>query len=106
MCDCYETKCHEQGCNIIIPVHISGFCTGRDNVYAFCKKHLKQDCLVYVLPKGTKSGITRFPRNFRVGFKIIDRTKIDLKEYSFDFQHKDNKHPPVSPNTTDWIWIK
>ena len=46
MCDCYSHQCKE--CDVYIPMHLSDFLTGRDEIEVFCKKHI---------PENVKDGI-------------------------------------------------
>jgi hypothetical protein len=123
MCDCYEAKCSGEGCNIIIPIHIADFCTPRENIKAYCKKHVTKNCMVFELSKGYKeksfwNTLLSFPKGYKFGFEVLDTTKVENfeKNYSInphDLYCKDGKYkirgrkaPVVSPNIANWNWIK
>ncbi len=106
MCDCYEQKCTDKNCNIIIPVHISDFCTSRDNVKPYCKKHITDRCLVFQIPKGYRDETYQFPRNYKFGFEVIDTSKVEGFNTKHSINYKSNQHPVVSPNLSDWDWVK
>jgi len=38
MCDCFMPKCHL--CETRLPLHISDFCTPRENVEVYCPQHV------------------------------------------------------------------
>lgn len=85
VCDCYWPRC--QRCSEHVPLHISDFCMGRDEVAVFCHRHLpRRNVVVYELaseafqpsygrgddfyhnpPKGWRMGVrykTRPPRDY------------------------------------------
>lgn len=115
MCDCYEEKCSEPSCSVTIPIHIADFCTSRDNIKVYCKKHITEKCLIFSLKEGSGG---RYPKNYKVGFEVIDKEKIvEPKHFTWNpdnYYQKRNKeyrkYPyldvVVSPNSADWEWIK
>lgn len=108
MCDCYEQKCSEKGCNIIIPIHIADFCTPRENIKAYCKKHMPENCLVFLINDKNRRTVDGFPKNYKFGFEVLDTIKVNEfgTKHGIDFKLQKKLHPVVSPNTPDWEWIK
>ena len=42
MCDCYEHVCDYAGCEVGIPMHLGDFDTGRNEIKAYCAKHIEE----------------------------------------------------------------
>ena len=102
MCDCYWPKC--QRCGEHVPLHISDYCMGRDEVEVFCHRHLpKRNVVVYELvseafqpsygrgddfyhdpPKGWRMGVrykTRPPRDYGLQAAEPNVSSAYLAEY-------------------------
>jgi len=69
MCDCYEAECEKKGCTEEIPIHIADYDFPREDVQAYCSKHLPKK-------KATLFEVIEECKNFKdkeVGWKCAIR---------------------------------
>ena len=72
MCDCYEQKC--EYCNVMIPVHITDFCTPRENVKVFCSLHIpEEDCFVHTVIEAKSNHEFDYEMGTTIAFRILDK---------------------------------
>ena len=71
MCDCYEHKC--QLCDATIPVHVGDYRFDRDEVEAWCHRHIPDEPGVQVWKMTTTDDFGRYekyPKGMRFGLRL------------------------------------
>lgn len=84
MCDCYEAECRKKGCKEEIPIHIADYNFPREDVQAFCSKHLpKKKATIFKVTKNYEWN--KDPERKEVGWKCgIRLCKGEIEPESVD----------------------
>jgi len=110
MCDCYDEKCHENGCKEILPVHLGDYETDRNEIIVYCRDHLPlTDCRIFTLTEDeinkeykyyySEDGVLgrtfigetlEFPKGWKMGIRSLTNNARE---------NKDKNHPNIG---ADW----